>query len=241
MVYQTFAKLFSHALFQCIAILFFSLSFYSPEADASMSVSKAIVHFEPGKSTREDVLVSNSDSKPLYVKVEIIEIENPGSASETRKIVKNPKAARFLVTPNKLVVPPGGRKAVRLVNLAPGGDKERVFRVNLTPVVADEAVEQTSVKILVAYQLLVLMQPASPEAKLVAERKGNKLTVTNTGNSNALLRSGKLCANIEDQSSCSELPTKRLYAGNTWELELTGPGTVSYIKAVGLENERVSF
>lgn len=218
------------------------LSFITlPAAQASMSVSKAIVHFEPGKSTREDVMINNSDSKPLYVKVEIIEIANAGLANEKRSIVKNPKAARFLVTPNKLVVPPGGRKAVRLVNLAPGAKEERVFRVNLTPVVADEEAEQTSVKVLVAYQLLVLIQPAQPESKLVAERKANKLIVRNTGNSNALLRAGLLCSNPDDQKTCTDLPTKRLYAGNVWELDLEKPGTVSYIKATGLENERITF
>ena len=225
-----------------IGCLFAAFSLASVnQAHASMAVSKAIVHFEPGKSTREDVMISNKDSEPLYVKVEIIEIKNPGMDNEVRAVVKNPKQSRFLVTPNKLVVPPGGRKAVRLVNLAPNLDKERVFRVNLTPVAVDEEAEQSTVKVLVAYQLLVLMQPQSPKADLVSKREGNKLILENKGNSNALLRSGLLCAKPDDQSSCTELPTKRLYAGNKWELDLEKSGSVSYIKATGLQNERVSF
>jgi P pilus assembly chaperone PapD len=212
---------------------------------AAMIVQKSIIHYQPGDSARQDVEIQNPDKEPLYIQVEVLEVINPGADNEEKRAVANPKDAGFLVTPSRLAIQPGSSKIVRLVNLKALGDKERVFRINLKPVAADIEAEQTGVKILVGYQLLVLISPMSPDAALLSERKGNKLILTNNSNANVLLSRGQQCAvsatETEEGKDCVDLPVKRLYPGNKLELDLKYTTPVEYLFSAGTSNQVVTY
>lgn len=205
---------------------------------ANMVLSEAIIHFEPGKPLRKDIEVENPSSENLYIEITPTVVEKPGTESEQRVAINDPRELGLLVTPNKLVIPPGGRKLVRLVSLQPLGEQERVYRVTFKPVVGDLETEQIGVKILVGYEVLVLMQPAAPEPNLIVTRNGKSLSFENQGNTNVLLREGKQCPDgaADDSESCKRLNGKRLYPGNSWSVDLPYSKAVDYQMSIGTKN-----
>lgn len=194
---------------------------------ADMFVDRSIVVFEPGAAPRQDLKVSNTDPEDVYVQIEVLKVENPGSDNETRTVIKDPKALKLLATPNKLVIPPNGQKLVRIVNLEQNNQEERIYRINVTPIVAPLEEEESQLRIVVAYQVLAIIQPDNPKSDLTINREGSKLTLSNTGNTNILLSDGKQCNPLE-KNICEDLTSHRLYAGNMWELELPFDGPLSY-------------
>ena len=173
----------------------------------------------------------------MYIKVAPSIVRNPGTDAENREIITNPKEAGLLVSPNKLVIPPGGRKLVRFVNLRPQATEEHVYRVAITPVVNEVKANATGVKILIGYEVLVLTQPVNAQPGLVAERAGNMLKFRNEGNTNVLLREGYQCPfETEDKEQCEPLSGKRIYPGNQWSINLPLDRPAEYYLAVGRKN-----
>ena len=210
---------------------------------AAMIVERSILYYNPGDPSRQDVTIQNPDAEPLYVQVEVFEVVNPGDENEELKLITNPKESSFLVTPNRLAIPPGAQKMVRFVNLKPLGQTERVFRVNLKPVAEDLEAEQMGVKIIVGYQLLVLISPSEQKIELTGKREGKKLTLTNTGNINVLISRGNQCEKgVEPKpgtnSGCAELPAARIYPGNKLEVDLPYDTPVEYLVSSNGSNQQ---
>lgn len=208
-------------------LLGITLLFHSLIAAADMYVDRSIVIFEGNSQPRQDVKVSNTGEEVIYVEVEVLAVENPGTPEETRSVVSNPQDLKLLATPTKLIVPPGGQKLVRIVNLQPRNSDERVYRINVTPIVPPLQEETSQLRIVVAYQILTIVQPDSPESKLTAVRRGNQIVFENDGNTNVLLSDGQQC-DPAVPDSCQELPSRRLYAGNSWTLDLPFNAPLSY-------------
>ncbi len=203
-------------------------------AGASMVLSNVIVHFEPGEPTRQDIEIENVGDETMYVEVRPHLVANPGTDSESRTFIADPREAGLLVTPNRLVLPPHGRKLLRFVDLKPGSDSERVYRVAVTPVVGKLNAEQSGLKILVGYEVLVLAQPNAPVHRLVGERIGQTLRFRNDGNANVLLREGRQCPSDDTPPErCAVLGAKRLYPGNAWSVELPYDRPVEYYVGLG--------
>ena len=217
-------------------LFFILLSLAGIEAAANMELSNVIFHFEPGDPARQDVEVFNPGDKPLYVEIIPSEVVNPGTPEERREVIKNPRDAGLLVTPNKLIVPPGASKMVRLVKLG-NSPKERVYRVSAKPVIGGLDADQSGVKVMIGYELLAIVYPVVPEADLLVERTGRVLTVSNHGNANVLMREGFQCQQPEQpKDQCTPLPGRRIYPGNQWELELPYDLPVTYYQSVGSRN-----
>lgn len=194
---------------------------------AEMYVDRSIVIFEPGAQPREDVEVSNTGDDVMYVQVEVIKVENPGTPDEKRVKVDNPQDLKLLATPSKLIIPAGSRKLVRIVNLQTSNERERVYRINVTPIVPPLEEEKSQLRIVVAYQILTIVEPNEPNTDLSVTRDGTTITFENNGNSNVLLSDGRQCR-TEAEEGCQELASRRLYAGNTWELSLPLDAPVRY-------------
>ena len=192
-----------------------------------MYVDRSIVIFEPGDAPRQDVKVSNSDPEDVYVQVEVLEVTNPGTDSEERQLITDPKALKLLATPNKLIVPPNGQKLIRIVNLQTANDDERVYRINVTPIAPPLEEDTSQLRIVVAYQILAIVQPDEPNTDLKVNRSGKQLTLTNSGNTNVLLSDGRQC-DPANPAICEELTSRRLYADNEWTLDLPFDGPLSY-------------
>lgn len=215
-------------------------------AHANMLIDRSVVVFKPGDPARQDVTVINAGKEPLYVQVQILEVQQPGTPQEKRVPVTSPDEMTMLVTPTRLVVEPGGRRPLRLVNLKPDSTVERVYRVNVSPVVGKLEMESTSnamaVKVVVGYQLLVLTSPKSPEDGLEVKRTGKAAVLRNTGNTNILLFSGQQCpAAGAPEADCKSLPDNRLYPGNEWTIELPFDQPFEYQMTVLERNQRRQF
>ncbi len=207
-------------------------------AMADMYVDKSIVVFESGQAPRQDVRVSNSSEDVMYVQVDAYVVENPGTDEEERIKITNPQVQKLVASPNKLVIPPGGQKLVRILNLEPDGDQERVYRINVTPIVPPLEEEVSQLRIVVAYQILTIVQPSEPRSRLAVERDGQQLIFTNEGNTNVLLSDGRQCSPVAP-AECEELMSYRVYAGNSWRLDLPYDAPVSYsVRSFdGIKNE----
>ncbi|WP_444995603.1 fimbrial biogenesis chaperone [Aliikangiella sp. IMCC44359] len=227
-------------------ILIFTILF-TPPTFAGLSLSQAIVHFEESGRKSEDVDVFNQGPDILYVRIEPSVILNPGKANESRKIYRDPKEAGLLVTPQRMVLAPGSRKRLRFVRLdnPDKATQDKVFRVLVKPEIGEVKSSQTAVKIIVAYEVLVLSQPKKPQPQLVSSFKGRWMTVTNRGNTNVLLQKGHQCPVGEsiknEPNQCVELAGKRLYAGNSWQVEVPFLTPVNYRISVGLNHSIINF
>lgn len=209
---------------------------------ADMVLNKSIIYFEPDSSNREDLEIQNVGDSPLYVQITPKIVRNPGTDQQVREVFDNPKEAGLLVSPNKLIVPPKGRKLLRFVNLNNNSHEEHVYRVSVTPVVGDLSAENTGVKLLIGYEVLVLVHPAKGDFELTHERTAKQLTITNHGNQNVLLRKGTQCKpGVEDQTLCAQLAGKRLYPGNTWSTELEKDLPVTFFLSKGKEHTVQTF
>ena len=214
-------------------IIYFILFTLANSAFAAMQLSNAIVFFEPDKPPRQDITIYNPDKENLYVKVELIEVKNPGLPDEERIPVTNPEEISLIITPNKLLIPPNSHKSIRLVNVKPPGEKERVFRATVTPVTGEYTATQSGIKLMIAYGLLIFVQPENPKPELIVTRTGTKFHVKNIGNTNTVLTKGRQCLDLsktssDDNSNCHELPSKRIYAGGEWSQDLPMDAPVEY-------------
>ena len=193
---------------------------FSASASAALSLDRMIVYFDPDKQPRQDIIVSNPDKETLYLQTEVYEVRNPGSEDEDRVKITDPSKLKLLTTPNKAIIPANGRKTVRLVSLEKPVKNELVYRVTFKPVVGDLEASQTAIKLLIAYQTLVFIRPDNPKYDVSAKQKGNQLIFTNSGNINAVMRNGQYCTTKKDDSCKPLTETTRIYAGQSWTLDI---------------------
>jgi len=196
-------------------------------AHASMMLDRTILVFRDGTAPRHDVSVTNPDNENLYLEVTVLDVRDPGTDDEVREPVKDPASIGLVAAPQKLMVPPGEQRIIRLVNLDGHSDVERVYRVNVTPVPPPMEASSMAIRVLIAYQLLIFVEPEKVKRDLRVERRNGKLYFHNAGNVNVLLTEGNQCA-LRGSKDCETLPGRRLYPGNRMEVELPGDGPVFY-------------
>lgn len=187
-------------------------------AYAQIALSDLVVELHPGKDSRQDVEVVNNGSDRAFVAIEPAEIVNPGMPGETRRSDPNPEKLGLLVSPSRMILEAGQRKLVRFADIQAPTDRERVYRVTVKPVVGQIATEQSGLKLLIGYDVLVLVKPDQPRADVTFTRSADAGTFRNDGNVSVELGGGRQCDSAG--KSCSELPGKRLYAGAQWTVPL---------------------
>jgi P pilus assembly chaperone PapD len=199
-------------------------------ARAGLSVAPVVVDLQPNQPPRADIELFNDGAETIYVVVEPSRIDNPGDADEKRVRLADPQALGLLATPNRLVLEAGQRKFVRIALLQPPGDTDRIYRVTVKPVTGEVRANETGLKILIGYDLLVIQRPAKPDASIVGSRAGDTLTLKNAGDTNAELFQGQQC---DAQRRCTALPGHRLYAGTSWSVPIQPGLPVDYSVKVG--------
>ncbi|MHA3840734.1 fimbrial biogenesis chaperone [Sphingomonas aestuarii] len=217
-------------------------AFAATPASAQLAIDRLWVDFEPGAAKRADIVIRNESQDRYYITVAPVEISTPGAEVEQREQIADPEALGLLVSPNRLIVEPGGMRSIRLVSLNEKLAKDRIYRVRVSPEVgaietADPGAEArgVSVKLLTAYDLLVTARPEKGVSKLATRRDADGFTITNEGNTNTLLFEGWACpagarprspdeqagsAASATASACTEIGARRLYAGNSWTFAL---------------------
>ena len=220
-----------------INLLFVSLLLCAMPISADMVISQSIIYFGQNGNNQEDIEIENVGAEPLYIKVTPHIVNNPGTEQQERVAYDDPTEAGLLVSPNRLVIKPGSRKLLRFVNLNSNTSEEKVYRVSVTPVVGQLEENQTGVKIVIGYEVLVLVPPVNGKEELVYARAGKSLQIENKGNQNILVREGIQCkADVTDENDCTVIPGKRLYPGNKWNAELEHNLPVKLYLKKGKEN-----
>ena len=95
------------------------------DAHAEMVLSQVIVDLLPSKPPREDIEVWNDGDERMYVLAEPFEILAAGTPAEQRVAVTDPERAGLLVSPLRLVLEPGERRAIRVAAIGPRSAADR--------------------------------------------------------------------------------------------------------------------
>ncbi|WP_114227519.1 MULTISPECIES: fimbrial biogenesis chaperone [Sphingomonas] len=195
-------------------------------ASADIVLSQLVLDLAPGKPARGDIEIWNNDKERAYVVVEPYEVLNPGAATMQRHADPDPEKLGLLVTPARMILEPGQRKLLRIAAIGALPARERVYRVTVKPTVGTVQSNVTGLKLLIGYDVLVLLRPAAPAVtKLSGRRSGDKLTIRNDGTASVELAAGKACV---AKNVCKELPGKRLYAGAEWTVDAPAGTSVDY-------------
>ncbi|MEM8501193.1 MAG: fimbria/pilus periplasmic chaperone [Pseudomonadota bacterium] len=205
------------SLFPYIATLLL-LVLTSIPTHADMRVDRAIVYFDPDAPPRQDVEVSNLSDENLFLQVEVLEVRNAGTEQEQRKLVTDLDSIGFIASPANSVIPPKGRRNIRLLNLREPDDQERIYRVTFKPVLPELTARTNAIKLLVAYQSLIVIRPKKIDIDIASESNTDGLLLRNNGNANVFLQNGRACHTASKE--CFDLPSKRLYAGNSWTVSV---------------------
>lgn len=199
-------------------LLALSILLAAAPARAELVLSELIVDLQSGKHVRDDVEIWNKSDERAFVAVEPRQILNPSLASQSERRDPDPEKLGLLVSPTRMILEPGQRKLLRIATLAPANNREQVYRVTVKPVIAGVEARDSGLKILVGYDLLVLVRPLQALQNITANRSGRTLTFNNQGNVSVEIVEGKQCTS--SRADCKELPGKRLYPGASWTVEL---------------------
>jgi len=194
-------------------------------ASAEIVLSQLVVDITPGKSARGDVEIWNNDKERAYVVVEPSEVLQPGTSAEHRQAERDPEKLGLLVTPVRMILEPGQRKLLRISPIGGSPARERVYRLTVKPTVGSIETNVTGLKLLIGYDLLVLVRPNSSPVRLAGRREGDQLVIRNDGGSSVELAAGKAC---RAKADCRDLPAKRLYAGAEWRVDVPAGAAVEY-------------
>ncbi len=211
------------------------LAFSSFPARADFVLSEMIVDFKEKDPRARDVEVISKDKEIQYIATETYVVENAGLPGEKRTLVNDPTKSGIMLTPNKLALTPDSRKLMRLLVLSEPAQKDIIYRIAVKPVIQGlgQVKQKVALKVLVGYEMLVIVRPKNSKADLVAERKGNSLILTNIGNTNAYLQSGEQCD--ATGGNCKLLGAARIYAGQKWTTTLPHMDGVAKYKVMDAE------
>jgi len=211
----------------------------SSSVDAELVLSELIVDLQPSKQDREDVEIWNNSPDRSYVAVEPREIIDPSLPSQRDFRDPDPEKLGLLVSPARMILEPGQRKLIRIASLSRSADREQVYRVTVKPVVGGIKSEDSGLKIVVGYDVLVLVRPAQASVNVTGRRTGRKLSFTNSGNVSVEVVDGRQCE--AGNQHCAELPAKRLYPGASWSVELQSDRPAEYVLKSPGKTERKTY
>lgn len=211
-----------------LAAILMSLDLAAPlaQARAELVLSQLIVELSPGNQSRSDLEVLNTGPDRAFVSVEPREILAPGTAMQSRNSEQDPEKLGLLVAPARLILEPRERRLIRIASIAPPSDRERVYRVTIKPVVGQLSSEASGLKVLVGYDVLVLVRPRELKPHVTGTRNGARLSLHNDGNASVELVAGERCQ--RKGNHCEPLPGTRLYSGATIELQADAEERVLY-------------
>lgn len=209
-----------------VALLAASTLLAATPARAELVLSELIVDLQSGKHVRDDVEIWNKSDERAFVAVEPRQILNPSLANQSEHRDPDPEKLGLLVSPTRMILEAGQRKLLRIATLAPATTREQVYRVTVKPVIAGVQAPDSGLKILVGYDVLVLVRPPQALPNITVTRNGRALTFNNQGNVSVEIVEGRQCNS--SRAECKELPGKRLYPGASWTVELSSDLPAQY-------------
>lgn len=217
-----------------IADLFAPLS----DAQAGMVLSQLVVELAPGELSRADVEVFNDGSERIFVAADPREVIDADTRAQSSRTDVDPEKLGLLVSPDRMVLEPGQHKLLRIATFGTS-DRERVYRVTVKPVVGQLSSQRSGLKLLVGYDVLVLVRPVEVRPHVSGTRSGDQLTLKNDGNVSVELVDGRECE--ASTKVCEVLPDGRLYMGAERVITVRSNHRVEYKLAVGGKSIPVDF
>jgi P pilus assembly chaperone PapD len=208
-------------------------------AHADIVLSQLIIDLQPGEHSRDDIEIWNKGTERAYVALEPREVINAGLANERRREEPDPEKLGLLVSPARMILEAGQRKLARIADISSSSDRERVYRVTVKPVAGPLESTDSALKIMIGYDVLVLVRPTDVRPGLSGHRSGSSLVFRNDGNASVELIDGRQCDTAAVH--CTDLPGKRLYAGAQWSEPLQSSGPVEYTVRSAVGTERRKF
>lgn len=178
--------------------------------------------------------IYNTGDSTAFVRVELLEI-NPGSKKGEEEMPQEelsgttPERNRLIVTPQRLIIPPAGFQAVRILWPGERGG-ERYFRVRFTPVMPEtddsfgldnKAVSEyrkntlhAGLNVLTGYGTIVIVQPEKPQFNTAIDSAGAAgITVKNNGNATVSLDNIRQCRTAN--TDCGAVTREFILPGRT--------------------------
>jgi P pilus assembly chaperone PapD len=195
-------------------------------ASAGYIISSAIIEFTSDGPRHQDIEVISQSEKNDYVVAEVAEITHPGEKDEGRHVINDFSQSALLVSPDKMVLAGRSRKVLRFILLKEPDAKEHIYRVAIKPVIKSaDSNDKIGLKVLIGYEVLVIIRPQVITTIFQAQRHGKTLAVSNSGNSNILLQGGQQC---QDAHTCTRLPVIRVYPGQQTQIPLPADLPATY-------------
>ena len=222
------------------ALLIASLAgLHGAPAKAEMVLDKVVVDLGQTGKERQDIEVWNAGSERIYVLAELSEILDPGTPAESRRAVSDPEVSGLFISPLKMILEADERRIIRIVAVGPRQAKDRIYRLAVKPVAGPVLSDESALKIFVGYDALVLYRPEKISGTIQASFEDGKLVLENHTNTAQSLFEGRQCDG--DEAQCVELPSKRLYAGASWIIDLPYNTKVQYYAQSGDQISQMSF
>ena len=215
-------------------------SFAGPlsEARAELVLSQLVVELTPTEYARTDVEIWNNGDERAFVAIDPREIIAPGTKAERSYVDPDPEKLGLLVSPARMILEPRQRKLLRIASIETN-NSERVYRVTVKPVAGQLSAQTSGLKLLVGYDVLVLVRPTQIKPHVSGTRSGDKLTLRNDGNVSVELVDGRECD--LSMKVCQALPGGRLYSGSEKTVAVASDRRAEYKLKVGTKLTAVQF
>lgn len=199
-------------------------------AHASLALDRVIVDLASDQPARADIELTNEGEERMYVAVEPFEILHPDTEEQQRIELDLGSENALFVSPLRLILEPGEKRLVRIAAIGARPAIERTFRVRIRPVVGEVVGEDDGLKLLVGYDTLVLLRPASLTGQLDVQRKDDAIWIRNNTNTSYEFFDGKACS--ERLPNCRELRPNRLYPGEVWQIAASPDEKIEFTRIV---------
>ena len=166
---------------------------------ASYSLQPMTMTFGRSSEESQDTLssktlsIKNTGQRPLYLSLTLEKRINPGQENESRITMADtsPEDFGLLLNNTKLIVPPGQERSVLVESLVnPASLKqEAVYSITTTPMESSKFVSESKtdmgggIAMLLQYAIHVFVSPKNLNDSVSFKQQGNRVVLTNTGNS----------------------------------------------------------
>ena len=256
---STLSSALSRATSSALSTMLLVAAVSMQAAQADISVNKAIIEFMPDGEYFTDIKVSNDSRHNAYVAATVQEVIKPGQSAEHKVSASTPEQALLIATPQRLVIPGMETAAIRLLNLDESVKQERVYRVAISPAKGRDKGTNSGVRVIVAYDLLVMVRPKTIVTDIKAQRTNGFMILHNHGNASVILGGGQQCErsreNIKDKTGndepksdkgnshkkCEPVKGIRLYAGASVALPARKNTTMAFDVESAIETRHKVF
>ena len=197
--------------------------------EAGVTVDGGHRYFRAGEVPVKNIVVTNNHKSPLNFETRIDLLINPGSTKSGEVTEREAAPDDFIFAPKLFRLNPGESRQVRMVLAKPLDDSEKAYSIGFQPIeipdedggVSDEQVSM-GVGFIITNGMLVMVSPKKPEVKISYTRDESKIYIKNDGNISVDMRRRPNVCFDDSGEDCMTLPGKRIYPGDTFELEMAG-------------------